>query len=190
LSFICKSFTKRRSTCANGWKRQRIVMISSNWTIKKIEVNTCIILNFFLTCANPCTRHNHVNRSGEGFKTTREDFQEIKTWTLIMCFCVMFPNWLLHIDGGEHKSFDALFYHLMNKNMKHQKEKNKNAWQQQCQMGWWPYELQEYPRYTEHWHKKHVKFDGMTKDMVNLDERHQWYYKWDACPIKRRGETQ
>jgi hypothetical protein len=41
----------------------------------------------------------------------------------------MFPKWLLYIDGGEHKSFDALSYHLVNENTKHQKGKNKNAWQ-------------------------------------------------------------
>jgi hypothetical protein len=70
-------------------------MISSNGTIK-------LLLNFFLH-ANASTRHNHVNRSGEGFETIPNNFQEIKTWALIMCFCAMFPNRLLHIDGGEHK---------------------------------------------------------------------------------------
>jgi hypothetical protein len=41
----------------------------------------------------------------------------------------MFLNRLLCIDGGGRESFDALSYHLMNKNTKHQKNKNKNAWQ-------------------------------------------------------------
>lgn len=46
-----------------------------------------------------------------------------------MCFCVMCPNRLLRLDGGGRESFDALSYHLMNENMKHQKGKNKNTWQ-------------------------------------------------------------
>jgi hypothetical protein len=41
----------------------------------------------------------------------------------------MFSNRLLHIDGGEQESFDALSYHLVNENTKHQKGKIKNAWQ-------------------------------------------------------------
>ncbi len=46
-----------------------------------------------------------------------------------MGICVMFLNRLLCIDGGGCESFDALSYHLVNENMKHQKRKNKNAWQ-------------------------------------------------------------
>lgn len=110
-------------------KKAKIVIISSNGTIKILGSSACIAPKFFLTHANACTQRNHVNRSGEGFETISKKFQEIKTWAQIMCFCVMFPNQLLHIDEGEHESFDALSYHLMNKNTKHQKGKNKNAWQ-------------------------------------------------------------
>jgi hypothetical protein len=60
----------------------------------------------------------------------------------------------------------------------------------QCQMGWWPYKLKEYTRHVEHWHKEHMKFDGMTKGVVSLDERHQWYCRCDACPNERKGTTQ
>lgn len=94
-------------------------MISSNGTIKILGANACTAPKFFLTFANACTQHNHANRGGEGFETILKYLQEIKTWALIMCFCVMFPYRLLHIDGGEHKSFDALSYHLMNENTKH-----------------------------------------------------------------------
>jgi len=90
-------------------------MISSNGTIKIFRASACTICNFFLACANGCTQHNHANRGGEGFETIPKKFQEIKTWALIMYFCVMFHDRLLHIDGGEHESFDALSYHLLNK---------------------------------------------------------------------------
>lgn len=72
--FIWKSFTKnRRSTSANGWKRQKVVMILSNGTIRILGANACIVPKFFLTCANACTWRNHVNGGGEGFETILKD---------------------------------------------------------------------------------------------------------------------
>ncbi len=72
--FIYKSFTKRgRSTIANGWKRQKVVMISSTGTIRIFGANACTIFKKILTCANACTWHNHVNGGGGRFEAISEN---------------------------------------------------------------------------------------------------------------------
>ncbi len=55
-------------------KKVKIIMISSNGTIKILGANAHIAPKFFLTYANACTWCNHANKSEKWSETIPKDF--------------------------------------------------------------------------------------------------------------------
>jgi hypothetical protein len=74
----------------------------------------------------------------------------------------MFPNHLLYIDKGMHKSLGGLSCHLVEEKTNTKKQKLKMHIKLQCWMGWWSYKLNK-ARHTRHWHEKHIEYDGMRR---------------------------
>jgi hypothetical protein len=53
-------------------------------------------------------------------------------------------------------------------------------------MGWWSYELKEYPRYNVHWHEEHMEYGDINKGMVNLNGMHRWYLQMWSMPKQKK----
>jgi hypothetical protein len=44
-----------------------------------------------------------------------------------------------------------------------------------CWMDWQPIEWKGCAKHVEPWHKKHMKYNAMSKGMINQDKKHRWY---------------
>ncbi len=50
-----------------------------------------------------------------------------------------------------------------------------------------------YAKSTKHQFKEHMEYDGMNKDKVNPNEKHQWCYGWNPFPCwrgKKNGKVE
>ncbi len=67
-------------------------MVSLDGIVKVLKANACTIRTYSITCVSH-VRHCCVDGGGKKIVAICEDFQEIRTWVLIVCsWIAKFPN--------------------------------------------------------------------------------------------------
>jgi hypothetical protein len=57
-----------------------------------------------------------------------------------------------------------------------------------CRMDQWWTELKGCANHAKLWHEKHMKYDGMSKGVVNQDGKHLWYLKMQSMSKLKNDE--
>ncbi len=63
-------------TFTNKWKKRRVVVISSDGTIKMLEANAHIVQMYFLPSVNAHVQHSCANGGGKGFEVIFKNLWE------------------------------------------------------------------------------------------------------------------
>lgn len=149
--FGWKSLTKwGRSIFANGSRRQKATMVSSDGTIIMFITNAHIVWTFFLH-VQMLVRNTIVLMEVENdLQLFLKIFETLKPWPKSCAPLVMSPNHSLCINGSGHKSFGGLFHHFVEEKTNNKKGRVEMHVKQKCWMGQWPYELKEYTKNAKH----------------------------------------